>query len=98
MFGTTVYSTISENNGEDASADDDYEPTILGSKIILEWELRNVKLDHDYAITGWDLSVIPEVRADVEERLTGDHCNAIKRVVSKIARTSVSQQKQENKG
>ena len=36
VFGTTVYSTISENNGEDASADDDYEPTILGSKIILE--------------------------------------------------------------
>ena len=36
VFGTKVDSTTSEDNGEDASADDDYEPMILGSKIIFE--------------------------------------------------------------
>ena len=56
----------------------------LGSNIIIEWERRNAKLDHDYAITGWALSVIPEVRADVEELLIGDHRNTINRVVLKL--------------
>ena len=47
MFGTTVGSTTSEDNGEDASSYDDDEPTSLGSNILFEWERRKVKLDHD---------------------------------------------------
>ena len=84
VFGTTVDSTTLEDNGEDASADDEKNPMRLGSKILFEWERRKVKLDHDYAIIGWDLSVMPEVRANVEERLNGDHSDAIKCVVSKL--------------
>ena len=84
MFVTTVNSTTSEDNGEYSSADDDDKPTIIGSNIIFEWERRKVKLGHDYAITGWSISVMHEVRANVEGCLTGYHSDAIKRVVSKL--------------
>ena len=47
MFGTTVDSTTSMNNGEDASGDDDDDPMSIGSNILFEWECRKVKLDHD---------------------------------------------------
>ena len=53
---------------------------ILGSKILFEWERRKFKLDHDYTITGWALSVMPEVWSGAEERLTGYHRDAIDRV------------------
>ena len=46
VFGTTVDSTTSEDNVEDASADDNNETTRLGSNILFEWECRKVKLDH----------------------------------------------------
>ena len=36
MFGTTVDSTNSQDNGEDASADDSDEPTSIGSNILFE--------------------------------------------------------------
>ena len=58
MFGTTVYSTTSEDNGEDAGADNDYDSSSLSSNILFEWERRKVKMDHDYVVTGWALSVI----------------------------------------
>ena len=66
MFGTTVDSTTSMNNGEYASGDDDDNPMSIGSNIIFEWERRKVKLDHDYAITRWALSLMPEVWANIE--------------------------------
>ena len=84
MFGTTVDSTTSEYNGEDASADDDDEPMNLGSNILFAWELRNVKLDHYYSITRWNISVMPEVLPNVEECLTGVHRDAIEHDVSKL--------------
>ena len=84
VFGTAVYSTTSEGNGEYASEDDDNEPTSLGPKILFVWEHRKVKLYHDYAITGWVLSVMLEVRADVEDNLTVDHRGTIEPVLSKL--------------
>ena len=84
VFGTTVDSKTSEDNVKYASTDDKNKLISLCSKILFEWEHRKVKLDHDYAITGWALSVMPEVRANVEERLTGDHCGSIECVVSKL--------------
>ena len=84
VFGTTVDSKTSEDNVKYASTDDKNKLISLCSKILFEWEHRKVKLDHDYAITVWALSVMPEVRANVEERLTGDHCGSIKCVVSKL--------------
>jgi hypothetical protein len=48
------------------------------------WNERSKKLDHDWAITGWALSVMPEVYKDARERLTGHHQNVIERVVRKL--------------
>ena len=70
MFGTTVDSTTSMDNGEDTSEDDHDDPMSIGSNIIFEWKCKKFKLDHDYDITRWALSVMTEVWANIEERLT----------------------------
>ena len=41
-------------------------------------------MEHKYFIAGFDLSVMPVVRDDVVERMTGVHCDTIKRVVTKL--------------
>ena len=56
----------------------------LGNRILFEWEKRRNKLEHDYSIAGWALSVMPAVRADVVERLLGIHRDAIERVIVKL--------------
>ena len=48
------------------------------------WENRKCKLDHDYSITGWVLCVMPEVRADVENRMDGVHRDAVEQVVERL--------------
>ena len=35
----------------------------------------------EYAVTGWALCVMPEVRQDVREWMTGKHCDVIEEVV-----------------
>ena len=42
------------------------------------------KLEHEYSIAGWDLSVMPAVQDNVVERMTGVHHDAIKCVVTKL--------------
>ncbi|KAL3769143.1 hypothetical protein ACHAWU_001211 [Discostella pseudostelligera] len=56
----------------------------LGYKVRSHWEKRKVKLEHDYAITGWALCVMDEVRRDVDANLNGEHRNAIERVVERL--------------
>jgi len=56
----------------------------LGDRLLKLWGLRSQKLKHDYAITGWALSVMPEICRDVAERLDGNHRDAIERVVRKL--------------
>ncbi len=41
-------------------------------------------MEHDYAIAGWALSIVPYVRKDVEERMKGEHRDAVERVVVKL--------------
>ena len=48
------------------------------------WTARKGKLEHDWAILGWVLSVDPEVRVDVRERITGDHRDAVERLIVKL--------------
>ena len=75
----------------DDDSDDDEEGTGIdratasfGNILLLEWEKRKAKLEHDYAIAGWALSVMPEVRADVAARMTGVHRDAIENVIKKL--------------
>ena len=45
---------------------------------------RKSRLEHDYSIAAWALSVQPEVRADCLARFTGVHRDALERVVRKL--------------
>ena len=56
----------------------------LGRQLIYEWDRRSLKLNHDYAITGWALSVMDEVRCDVAANLSSEHREAIERVVERL--------------
>ena len=59
-------------------------PGTLGTQVLSCWENCKCKLDHDYSITGWVLCVIPEVRADVENRMNDVHRDAVERVVERL--------------
>ena len=48
------------------------------------WNKRKTRLEHDNAIAGWAMSIMPEIRTDVNERMTGEHRNAIERVVLRL--------------
>ena len=48
------------------------------------WNKRKTRLEHDNAIAGWAISIMPEIRADVNERMTGEHRNTIERVVLRL--------------
>ena len=56
----------------------------LGDVIAKAWSLRAQKLHHDYSITAWTLSVYPEVYEDAKISITGEHKEAIERVVRKL--------------
>ncbi len=48
------------------------------------WYNRSDRLEHEYAITAWALSLVPEIRDDVLERLTGDMREKIETVIVKL--------------
>ncbi len=52
--------------------------------ILKPWHRLKSKLEHNYAITGWALSVIPEVRDGVKKRMIGIHRDALEWVVIKL--------------
>jgi len=57
--------------GRDDEDLDEPGPLGLGTDVKNVWRRRKEKLEHDYAITGWALSISPEVRTDINERLGG---------------------------
>jgi len=48
------------------------------------WTARRQKLVHDYAITAWMVSPIPEVMADAINNRNGAHVDAVDRLVVKL--------------
>ncbi len=69
-----------EDSSEDESSSgpaEGEESDSFWGKVSKAWNEPSKKLDHDWAITGWALSVMPEVYKDARERLTGHHRNAI---------------------
>ncbi len=48
------------------------------------WMKRKQLLEHDFAIAGWSLSILPEIRDDVRLNLDGDKRIAIERVIAKL--------------
>ncbi len=45
---------------------------------------RKQLLEHDFAVAGWALSILPKIREDVRLNLDGDKRIAIERVIAKL--------------
>lgn len=78
-----------DDSSEDSSNDDagDYGGYDFGQRVLWHWEHRKTKIEHDYAITGWALSVMADICRDVDERIdedNGKHRDAIERVVKRL--------------
>ena len=56
----------------------------LGQNILQLWKKRRKKLVSDFAIAGWLLSPLEEVRQDVKANRTGDDNAAMDRVLNKL--------------
>ena len=66
------------------SGDDEEDDPSLGGQVKKLWNNRKKRLEHDDAITAWALCVMPEVRQDVADRMTGEHNDAMARVVRRL--------------
>ena len=69
-MGTVVVDITIPNNNNNSNrsgngSTDGNKLMALGLRILFEWEHRKIKLEHDYTITGWALSVVSTVRSDV---------------------------------
>ncbi len=53
---------------------------LLGQVIQDSWAKKKSLLEHEYALTGWSLSVLPEIHANVLSVLTGENHLMIKKV------------------
>lgn len=74
-------------NTEATDTDDDEEDEdsdLLSKRIIACWNRRKKIVNSDFAILGWMLCVMPEVMADVKQRMTGEHRDAAERVINKL--------------
>ncbi len=56
----------------------------LSCMVKQSWMKRKQLLEHDFAIAGWSLSILPEIRDDVRLNLDGDKRIAIERVIAKL--------------
>ena len=56
----------------------------FGRQVIWHWSKRKVRIEHEYAIVGWTLCVMDDIRKDVLERLTGPHRDTIEKVVKHL--------------
>lgn len=64
-------------------AHDDSNAT-LGQRVTDLWWKRRDKLVTDFAIAGWLLSPIPEVYNDSKHNMTGEHRDAVERLLNKM--------------
>jgi len=53
----------------------------LGQLVKAAWNKRKARQEHGNAIAGWAISMIPEIREDVNQRMTGEQCNAIECII-----------------
>ena len=52
--------------------------------VFLHWNKRKQRIEHEYSITAWALCIIGPVRNNVRDRLTGEHYDAIEKVVTRL--------------
>jgi hypothetical protein len=56
----------------------------FGHQVIWHWSKRKQRIEHEYAIAGWALCIMEDVRKDVQEQLMGMHHDAIEKVVNQL--------------
>jgi len=56
----------------------------LGDAFLRLWKKRELSIVGDFVIAAWALCVMPEVRKDCKERMTGKHRDAIDQVIEKM--------------
>ena len=59
-------------------------PKSFGELFIWHWDKRKHRIEHEYAIAGWALCVLEDVRKDVLSRMTGEHQSAIDKVIIRL--------------
>mmetsp|Transcript_118603 Transcript_118603/g.232913 ORF Transcript_118603/g.232913 Transcript_118603/m.232913 type:complete len:602 (-) Transcript_118603:31-1836(-) len=80
--GSEAIDYSSDSNTEDSNAP--APETTLGQKVIGFWKKRRDKLVCDFSIAGWLLSPMQEIRNDSDENMTGEHRDAIERLLKKM--------------
>lgn len=83
MVMTTITTTIS-NSDEDEEDGGICDNAGEYGKILWHWQHRKIQFEHKYAITGWALCVMNDVRKDVCARLKGEHRIAMQTVVKHL--------------
>ncbi len=48
------------------------------------WSRRKSQLEHEFAVTGWALSILPEICLNVSSDLTGEHHLMMENVVERL--------------
>ena len=56
----------------------------FGKTVLFHWNRRKKRIEHEYAIAGWALSVVDKARKDVRERMRGEHQTAIECVICRL--------------
>jgi hypothetical protein len=73
---------MDESTDSESLADDGTKS--LGEKVVEIWLKRRDRLVTDFAIAGWLLSPIPEVYRDSSSNQTGEHRDAVDRLLKKM--------------
>ena len=88
----TVHDENENNSGEESNDDEPVHINVphesfFMTKVAAVWEKRKSSIDSAYAVTAWALSTLPQIRADVSERLRGNQGNhhlMIESVITKL--------------
>ena len=81
-----VFGIVDDSAGVDVEPDApiETEKMSFGCQVIFHWSKRKKRIEHEYAIAGWALCVLPEVQDDVTDRMKGDERDAIEKVVMRL--------------
>ena len=81
---TTPTSSDNDSDDDDIGDDENEKPKSFGRLFIWHWDKRKKNIEHEYAIAGWALCVMEDVRKDVLLRMTGEHQLAIEKVITRL--------------
>ncbi len=57
---------------------------MLSTNIYISWDKNKEKREHDYAITAWSLSLLPEICSTVSKSFDRDKKRIVESVIKKL--------------